>query len=245
MTQVVVLCGGLATRMRPLTDARPKVLLEVAGRPFLRHLFDRLVASRVDEVVLAVGHLAPQIEAELAREPAPVATRIVHDGPVPKGTLGALAALRDVLAPVFVVTYGDSWLPPPFEYASLAQRLQDEPDARGCMAVWHNRGELEPSNCAVEEGRVLRYAKGDGEGLAWIDYGALALRRDVLDEVPTGAVASLSDLQARLARDGSLAALEVHERFYEIGSVAGLAALADRLTSEARAHAPPAGDETG
>lgn len=249
MTQVVVLCGGLATRMRPLSDALPKVLLEVAGRPFLRVLFDRLAACSVDEVVLAVGHLSAAIEAELARAPAPIPTRIVHDGPTPLGTLGALAAMRDALAPVFVVTYGDSYLPPPFDYSALARLLEADAAARGCMAVWHNRDALEPSNCAVARGRVIRYAKGDarrleGPPLSWIDYGALALRRELLGEVPPGASASLSDLQARLAAAGELAALEVPERFWEIGSPQGLAALAARLADEPRAQVPPAGGQT-
>ena len=60
--QCVILAGGLATRLRPITETIPKSMVEVSGRPFLAHQLDLLKKSGVDEVVLCVGYLSDQIE---------------------------------------------------------------------------------------------------------------------------------------------------------------------------------------
>jgi NDP-sugar pyrophosphorylase family protein len=62
-----------------------------------------------------------------------------------------------------------------------------------------------------------------------IDYGALALRREVVARLPEDQPASLGDLQAELAARGLLRAFRVKDRFYEIGSENGLRELDARL----------------
>ena len=62
MIPVVILAGGLATRMRPRTETIPKSLLEVAGEPFLAHQLRYLSGQGIEKVILCVGHLAEQIE---------------------------------------------------------------------------------------------------------------------------------------------------------------------------------------
>lgn len=226
--QAVVLCGGLATRMLPMTTSVPKVLLPVAGRPFLDHLVARLRSSGFVRIVLCAGHLADAVEVEaraLGRD-----ILVLRDGPELLGTAGALAAAAPHLDGTFLVTYGDSYLP--FDYAGPLRTLSRDPSALGCMAVWKNDGALEPSNAAVRDGRVIRYDKTRAAGappLDHIDYGAIALRREALAQIGDAGLTGLDELCARLARQGSLLAHVVEERFYEIGSPAGLAALEAHL----------------
>jgi N-acetyl-alpha-D-muramate 1-phosphate uridylyltransferase len=260
--QAVVLCGGLATRMLPATERVPKILLPVAGRPFLHHLADRLVASGFDRVLLLAGHLADQVEREAltlgpsfdSSQPAALvgapssdlpglrpaswtpSTRfeVVRDPDRLLGTAGALASARDRLEERFLVTYGDSYLT--FDYAAPLRALRGAPGAVGCMAVWKNEDRLEPSNAAVRDGKVVRYDKTRAAGappLDHIDYGATALHRRALDGVSTSEPSGLDTLCARLAGDGSLLAYVVTRRFYEIGSPQGLSDLEAFLDPDA------------
>lgn len=232
--QVVVLAGGLARRMRPHTDAVPKFLLPVAGRPFALWLLERLRAQGYDEAVLCTGHLGDRIEDAIG-DGRSLGLRVVHsnEGAARLGTAGALRHALDRLAPTFLVTYGDAFLP--FDYrAPLADLEAHGGDALGTMAVYKNEGRFDASNTRVSGGWVARYEKGAQDpALDHIDYGAMALRREVVEALAAGSVACLSDVQQRLAATGKLRALVAAERFYEIGSEAGRASLDAALRSGA------------
>lgn len=227
LPQAVVLAGGLGTRMHPRTERTPKLLLPVAGRPFGAWLLDRLAAAGFGEVVLCIGHLGDAIRGAIGERwgGRPLRIRYVEDGPTLLGTAGALRRALPHLAPTFLVTYGDSYLP--FDYLSPLRDLEAHPDALGTMAVYRNQDQLDASNTAISGDRVARYQKRaagappDPE-LDHIDYGAIALRREGIAELPEGVPAGLDAVQRDLAARGLLRALVVTERFYEIGSEAGL-----------------------
>lgn len=225
MTAVAVLCGGRATRLGARAKNTPKLLIEVAGKPFAMHLFPRLARCGLEDVVLLVGHLEDRIRAALGDGSAlGVRLRYVSDGPDARGTRGAIEGALDILGDTFLVTYGDSFLP--FDYRLPLETLAAS-DALACMSVFRNEGRLEPSNAAVRGGRVVAYRKGAADpALDHIDYGAVAFRRAAFDAPQGGDLAPLlGDLAAR----GALAAAVVTERFYEVGSEAGIADLERHL----------------
>jgi hypothetical protein len=83
---------------------------------------------------------------------------------------------------------------------------------------------------------VVRYDKQvpdpSAEGMHHIDYGLSVIDRDaVVPEIPGGEVVDLADVYTELAGQGRLAGIEVSDRFYEIGSPAGLAELEELLGS--------------
>lgn len=236
---VVVLAGGLGTRMLPRTERLPKYLLPVAGRPFAEWHLELLARSGVVDVVLAVGHLAEAIRDALGdgrRFGVMLRYASEPEGHL-LGTAGALAHAKALLPERFVVTYGDSYLPA-LDLRALAGALERSPDVEGVLAVMDNDDRLDASNCVVDGPLVVRHQKrrlGDPRPpeLRFIDYGALALRRRVLDDVPLGAPQGLDAVLSRLASACRLGAFVVPSRFYEIGSHAGLAALEAALATPA------------
>jgi MurNAc alpha-1-phosphate uridylyltransferase len=234
--QVAILAGGLATRMWPRTERLPKLLLPVAGRPFGERLLERLAASGVRDVILCVGHLGDAIREAIGDGSACGAHVTYSDeGERRLGTAGALRLALPLLGPLFLVTYGDSYLP--FDYASPLRDLAAHPEALGTMAVYRNADLLDASNAVVSGDRVVRYEKRAAAeprdpDMDHIDYGATALRREVVERLPEGAL-DLSTVQRDLARAGRLRALPAAERFFEIGSEGGLRDLEDHLAGGA------------
>lgn len=223
--QAVVLCGGLATRLGVLAKGTPKSLIRVADRPFIAWQLERLRDSGFERVLLCTGHLGDHVVAYVGDGSRfELGVSYAEDGAVPLGTAGALRAALEQLDDTFLVTYGDSYLP--FDYSAPLSDLERHPEALGTMAVYENGGRFDASNTQVSADRVLRYEKGSGDpALDHIDYGATALRKSVIAGLRPGVPLGLDSVQATLAREGTLRAFRAEERFYEMGSAAGLAEL--------------------
>jgi MurNAc alpha-1-phosphate uridylyltransferase len=226
--EVVILAGGLATRLGETTKTTPKALLAVGGRPFLAWQLERLARSGYARALILTGHLGDAIAAFAGDGSAfGLEVRTRSDGPKLLGTAGALRAALDALDEDFLVTYGDSYLP--FDYSAPLLDLRTHPEALGTMSVFPNAGRWDASNTEVSGDRIVRYEKGGSDPrLDHIDYGAIALRRSVIAEIPAGAARGLDAVQTELVRRGALRAYVAPRRFYEIGSQAGLDEL-DRL----------------
>lgn len=225
---LAILAGGLARRLGALSAERPKALMTVAGRPFLDHQLALVRAWGVRRVVVCAGHLGGQIEDHLRRSPAAgLEVECVHDGPRLLGTAGALRAAAERLGPSFWVLYGDSYLDP-------APTLSD---LRGSLAAGGGEGlltvcaaEAGRGNVLYDDGRVVAYDKVRGRAdMRHVDWGLTLLTRAAIERVPLGAREDLGHLFALLAQRGLLAAHLVSQRFFEIGSPAGLAETRLRL----------------
>jgi NDP-sugar pyrophosphorylase family protein len=246
--QVVILAGGLAERMRPLTESLPKYLLEVAGRPFADHQLAWLAGAGVDEAVLCIGYLGERIRDHVGEgERAGLRVRYVDEGERLRGTAGALRLALDegLLEPEFGVLYGDSYLSLDLREVG-ADFHQRQPPA--LMCTLRNEGRWDDSNAQVRDRWVVRYEKGLADpvasGLDQIDYGFSILRRELVGElVDPEQVVDLASIYTRLAKQGRLAAHEVSERFYEIGSREGLAEL-DALLRQRSGAGAGAGGQT-
>ena len=225
--QAVVLAGGLATRMRPKTLTIPKAMLEVGGRPFIEWQIEKLRACGYDDVVLCVAFLAEQIRDHVGDGARyGVKVRYSDEGPTLLGTAGAIRNALDLLAPTFLVTYGDSYLP--FDYAEPLRVLDAHADCAGVMSIYENRGAWDTSNTEADAAGewVLRYEKGrPDQQFPYIDYGAIALRREVIAELPAGQPRGLDVIQTELAKQKRLRAVVARDRFFEIGSPEGLSTL--------------------
>jgi NDP-sugar pyrophosphorylase family protein len=223
----VILSGGLATRLRPITERIPKALVEVGGRPFLEHQIELLKRNAIAEVILCVGYLGEMIEERYGGgERLGVSIRYSFDGPKLLGTGGAIKKALAFLPDAFFVLYGDSYLP--VDYQAVAAAFE-EAGRPALMTVYANADAWDTSNVWFEHGRIRLYSKREKlTEMRYIDYGLMICTRQVFHDSPNDVPFDLADTLENLSRQGELAGHEVDRRFYEIGSPAGLAEL-DRL----------------
>jgi NDP-sugar pyrophosphorylase family protein len=229
---VAILAGGRATRLGSLTQAVPKSVVEVAGKPFAVHQIERLRASGFVDLVFCVGHLARAIEDALGDGSRwDVRIQYVHDGPIPLGTGGAIRRALDHLGEAFFVLYGDSYLD--CDYQAVARAFQAS-GRSGLMTVFRNEDRWDRSNVVFEGGRILRYDKqAVTPEMRHIDYGLGAFRRSAFEgRAENEAFDLVAVYQDLIARD-DLAGFEVPDRFYEIGSPSGLRETEEYLTAKA------------
>ena len=214
MPPIAVLAGGLATRMRPLTERVPKALLEVAGEPFIAHQLRLFAREGIADVKLLVerfvgdgGRFGVRVE-------------YIVDGPVLLGTGGAIRHALDRLGPEFLVIYCDSWLDAPYAPVVAAFRASGQP---ALMCVYRNDNRWDASNVDFENGIIRRYSKKlRVPQMHHIDWGLGMVEASAVAARPAGEPWDLAELYEELADAGRLAGYEMTRRFYEIGSFEGL-----------------------
>jgi MurNAc alpha-1-phosphate uridylyltransferase len=220
--QAVILAGGLGTRLRPVTDTVPKAMTPVLGRPFIDYQVELLRRNGITELVVCVGYLGEIIEHHLGDgRRFGVRIQYSHDGPNLLGPAGALRAAGALVDESFFVTYGDAYLRAP--YSDMMDALVHS-EMLGVMAVFKNENRFGNSDVAIERGMVVRYEKkNQAPGLQWINFGVTALRRGALTLIPPGRPCGEEEFYGRLIERQKLAAFQVAERFYEIGTPSSLA----------------------
>lgn len=243
MLQCLILAGGLGTRMRPRTMTMAKAMLPVAGRPFVDWQLRWLASEGAQSVVLTLGHWGEQIESYVADGARwNLDVRYAWERPALLGTAGAIRHAADLglLDEEFFVLYGDSYLQVDLALVERTFRQSGEP---ALMTVFHNKDRWDRSNVIFRNGRVVLYRKsergnipeserGNIPGMDYIDYGLLALSRDlIVEEVEPCQRADLSPLLTRWSELGTLAGFEARDRFFEGGSPEGLAELETHLNS--------------
>ena len=241
---VAILAGGLATRLRPITEKIPKSLVPVAGRPFLAHQLEMLHARGIRRAVLCIGFLGEMIQREFGNEAFGVKLDYSFDSPQQwrghtareeshrleacataklLGTGGAIKRALPKLDEEFFILYGDSYLPIP--YAPVAEFFHRS-GKLGLMTVYRNEGKYDTSNVVFADGEIKIYDKKQKlPEMRHIDYGLSLFKSSVFDTYAADQVFDLAEVMGKLVREKQLAGYEVPERFYEMGSPAGLAEL--------------------
>jgi len=221
---VAILAGGLATRLRPITETIPKALIPVAEEPFLAHQLRLLANSGIRRVVLCLGYRAEMIEEQFGNGSG-FGVELIYslDGPELLGTGGAIKKALPLLGQNFFVLYGDSYLP--IEYRTPLRAFV-ESDKLALMTVFRNEGQWDTSNVWFENGVIRSYDKKQlRPEMQHIDYGLGLFRAKAFSDWPPAQPFDLADVYHDLAVRNELAGFEVAQRFYEIGSPAGLAEL--------------------
>lgn len=218
---VALLAGGLATRLRPITETIPKALVEIAGRPFIDHQLALLQCQGIKRIILCLGYLGEQVQAHVGDGTAyGLEVHYSYDGERLLGTGGALLRAAPFLGKIFWVIYGDSYMP--IDYRVVLDEFNRH-NALGLMTVLRNDNRWDRSNVIYRDGRLIQYDKRvRTPEMNHIDYGVALLRHEALEQLPPNQPADLADLYSALVARGQMVGYEVTERFYEIGTPSGL-----------------------
>ncbi len=231
MLSCVILCGGLATRLRPVTEKIPKSLIPICGQPFIAHQLRLLRSHHISRVVLCVGYLSESIK-DFVRDGSAFGMSVSYsfDGDSLLGTAGAIRRALPLLETAFFVLYGDSYLP--CDYESVGKTFECSGKG-GLMTIYRNEDSYDSSNVEMADGLILRYDKRERTpSMRYIDYGLGVFKKSVFEELPPGEFRDLAELYQRLLATGDLASYEVGDRFYEIGSLEGIQDLERRIAGD-------------
>jgi len=221
MLPVVILSGGLATRLYPVTRTIPKALILINGRPFIDHQLALLKETGVTQVVLCVGNLGTRIE-EFVGDGSQWGMKVQYsyDGDVLLGTGGAIKKAAGMLPDAFMILYGDSYLD--IDFDPIVQRFYAD-NLPVLMTVYRNQNALDASNILMTDGRILKYTKNKSDpAMEYIDYGLILIRKEIFDAYPSQETFELSLVLSQSVDAGLVASYEIKQRFYEIGSLQGI-----------------------
>ncbi|CAN5184803.1 N/A [soil metagenome] len=232
---VVILAGGLGTRLNSVNFGLPKSMVSVCGKPFIAHQLNLLKKQGVSHVVLCVGHNAePLIDfvgdgkqfgmtVEYSRDSDTFTTSELL------GTGGALLKASKLVGSSFAVLYGDSWLDVDWMPILAAYSRSNKV---ALMTVYRNENRLIPSNLRIEGGLVTAYNKEHPSAdMVHVDFGLSIFSEKALSGFHEQKTFDLSAVIKALIASSDLACYEVEQRFYEVGTPQAVKELEEHLLS--------------
>lgn len=211
---VVMLAGGLGTRVSSIAGGRPKALLPLAGRPFIHWKLNELISQGITKVYLLLGYGATQIEHYLSDQVFPLEIVIILDEPNCTGTGQAvLNSLKVIQENQFILTYGDNLLPIPI--SDFTFQLTE----KHCrMVTTTNIGRADKANANVESGFVIAYGKDQPSNYSELDYGYSFISKKCIASHLGISFTDLAQAFSSMAKAGLLEAHSTDLSYMEIGT---------------------------
>ena len=182
---VIILAGGLGTRLKPAVSDRPKVMATVAGRPFLSILLDQLSMAGFNRVILCTGYMADQVEMEFG--PQYMGLSLIYSREkIPLGTGGALGnALPLISSKIVMVMNGDSFIDVDLKLF-LQWFIGKNCDAALVLTKMKNTSRYGLIHVA-ENGLITAFQEKNSMGRSgWINAGVYLLNKEVIRTIPQG-----------------------------------------------------------
>jgi len=231
MFPIVILAGGLATRLRPITEKIPKSLIEINGEPFVYHQLELLEKKGFKKIHFCLGFLGEQVEKVVKESEyfKRLSISFSYDGNTLLGTGGTIRKIINQLPEYFFVTYGDSYLD--IDFNDIQEIFESKKqNYNSLMTVYKNKDLFDTSNVIFENGLIGLYSKLRKDSrMAHIDYGIGILSNKSMDIYDNNIIFDLGELYENLSLKRELYGYEVFQRFYEIGSLQGIEDLSNYL----------------
>ena len=217
---VAILAGGLGTRLGKKALNKAKVLIDVAGKPFISRQLNYLSDQGIKDIVICVGHLGNQIKNYIGNGlKYNLNVSYSDDSDRLLGTGGSIKKACQILGEHFFILYGDSFLPVNFSLIEKAYFQEKKPVL---MTVLKNKGRWDKSNAYFKDKCVSYNKKNPQKNMNYIDYGLNVVKDSIFKNFPSNKPFDLADVFEDLSNKSLLAGIEIYDRFYEIGSVNGL-----------------------
>ncbi len=232
-TTAMVLAAGLGTRMRPLTDRRPKALVEVAGRPLIDRVLDELVAAGVTRAVVNVHHFADQVEAHLAHR-SDLEVLISDERGELLDSGGGIQKARPLLGedPIFVANIDSLWIAAGEAPLETLKRVWD-PAAMDILLLLVARGRglgfEGPNGFFMDDAGRLTHSVEPEPPTPFVNTGFGILKPQVLDGSPASGPFSILPVWRRLQQDGRLRGVAMDAFWMHVGDPAARDAAEQRL----------------
>ena len=217
---VAILAGGLGKRLGKKTLNKAKVLINVAGTPFISRQLNYLSDQGIKDIVICVGYLGNQIKNYIGNgSKYNLNVSYSDDSDRLLGTGGSIKKACQILGEHFFILYGDSFLPVNFSLVEKAYFQEKKP---ALMTVLKNKERWDKSNAYFKDKCVKYNKKKPQKNMDYIDYGLNIVKNSIFSDFPSNEVFDLADVFENLSNKSLLAGFEIHDRFYEIGSIKGL-----------------------
>ena len=209
--KAVILAGGKGRRLEPYTAVLPKPLMPVGEYPILELILRQLRKSGVDEVILAVGHLAGLIQTYFSDGRDLGIKLTYHMEDVPLGTVGPLKAMEDMLDdPFFLVMNGDVMTD--LDFRDVIEFHKKE---NSVLTIAVNRRDVFIDFGVVElsENRIVGYSEKPSLHY-WVSMGVYVFSREALRFIPRGEKYDLPQLVWRLLEKNQKVSAYRYEGFW-------------------------------
>jgi len=226
MNQVVILAGGLATRLQPISSNTPKSLITISGIPFVKLQIENLVHLGLTNFHFCLGNQAIKIEEYLnGRDFAGLNISTSRDSKPNRGTAGALVDAYDYIEEDFYLTYGDSYLPVDLvsleeSWANLKSPLK--------LSVKDVRATRHLPNIQIEVNGAFHYGTNLSDA-THIDYGFMKVNKSVISLIKNESIVNFETVIEKMSVSGSATCSTTISPLYEIGSFEGIIELESYL----------------
>lgn len=229
--QVVILCGGKGTRLRPLTYKVPKPMLKIHGMPFLQYQIELMKEFGLNKFLLLTGYLGQQIRSYFKNGESLGVNIDYSIEKEPLGTGGALKNAEKLLSDEFILLNGDTYLN--INYMDLIKYFEDN-NREAIITIYDNKDKYFKNNILIDEQHiVIGYNKKDDSMMTHIDAGAFVIRKSLLKHIPAKSYCSMEEeIFNKLIETKQLKAFITSNRFYDIGSFKELLKIETVITNK-------------
>jgi len=215
--QVVILAGGLGTRLRPLTYKIPKAMVPIKGKPFLEHQLKILKNNGLNDIVICIGYLGEEVKKYFGNGEKWGLNIEYSFEREPLDTGGAIKNAEDRLENEFLALYGDTFLD--INYKDLISYSRKKAKL-GTIVVFKNKPKIFKNNIEINDKKeVIAYNKTEEDKANCVDAGVEIFKKNILKLIPSNKVVSLEkDIYPILIEKRELIAYLTNHRFYDIGT---------------------------